>query len=376
MNREENRSELGNAIAGGDLDYVRTALATGDDPNDSEEAPLYMAIVEGQKETAGFLLEAGADPNAPHLPEWSCLTQAVATNDLELVTLLCDFGARVGAVSPEGEQTELHMAAEEGQLEMVQLLMERAEGMKALERFDYIDRTPLMAAAGAGQLEVVRYLLDAGADVNALVQMTRDDRIGNTAISRAVHQGHVAVVELLLERGADPYRPGWMWTNALDQIGKKEDVDYSEMERVLHVSELKLPAQTPHREELERQLLLDLKIHGCQSACSFDWRVTKAVGITFTVRGKAIRAFDGLRMLDESGAVVAEGDVELLVLTREIAFKAFWTRLSVDGTTQNLARGLPSHLLSQLTPEQKAWIVMDRRNYCGRLERADLDRVR
>jgi hypothetical protein len=374
MDREESLSELGGAIADGDLEYVKMAIATGDDPNCSEEAPLFVATVERQKEIAEFLIEAGADPNLP--PDWSCLAQAVAVNDLEWVEFLSLRGARVGAMIPESEHTELHMAARRGQLEMVQLLMEKSGGRQALERFDEIDHTPLMAAAASGQIEVVRYLLDEGANVNALVQMTRDDKIGDTPISCAVYAGHVGVVELLLERGADPYRPGWMWSNAWDQIGKTEGVDYSEMERVLHISELKRPAQTPHRDELEIQLFADLKFHGCHSACSFDWKATKAVGETVTVRGEPIRPCNDLRALDHSGLVVAEGDVDFLVLTREIQVRAFWSRLTIAGSSLELPRGVPEHIVAQLTEDQKSWVVMDRRNYCGRLERADLDRIR
>ena len=376
MDGEDNISELVRAIADGDLEYVKEAIATGDDVNDPEEAPLLVATAERQKEIARFLLESGADPNFPHLPEWSCLTQAVACDDLEFVNLLCDYGARVRPVSSDLWGTELHLAAENGQLEMIRLLVERADGLQALEKFDSLDCTPLISAAREGQLDAVRLLWEFGADVNALVQMTRDDAIGYTAISRATWRGHVDVVEFLLEKGADPYRPGWMWTNAFHQLEDTEADDVPRLEKALHIPELKRPAQTPHRQQIEHQLAIDLKYHGCETTPAFEWKATKAVGKTFTVRGKPLRSFDNLRVLDKHRRLVAEGDVEFLVLTREIDFKAFWCRLKVGSKTRPLAAGVPSHVVETLTDDQKSWIVMDSRNYHGRLKREDLDRIR
>lgn len=375
MNWKDNLSEFGRAIAEGDLDYVKAALATGIDPNGSEEAPLLVATVESQKEIAKYLLEAGADPNIPHLPEWSCLTEAVARNDLEWVEFLSGYGARVGAMVSEGQGTELHLAAKRGYLDIVRFLFENSGGQRALELFDDLNETPLIAAAGAGQLEIVRFLLNVGADANALVQMTRDDKIGDTPISRAVRAGHPAVVELLLERGADPYRPGWMWSNAWDQIGRDASTDCSEMEKVLNVPELRDPSQTPYKQELESQLLYELGFHGCHSATAFDWDCTEAIGSTFTLRGKLVRPFNHLRALDERGRTVAEGDVDFLVLTREIEVRAFWSRLVLDGRSLDLRRGVPLHVVAQLTEDQKSWVVMDSRNYCGRLDQADLNLI-
>ena len=55
----------------------------------------------------------------------------------------------------------------------------------------------LTHAAIEGDLEPIRELLDEGADVNAR------DRNGDTALWWAIIRGHVAVVRLLLERGAN-----------------------------------------------------------------------------------------------------------------------------------------------------------------------------
>lgn len=55
----------------------------------------------------------------------------------------------------------------------------------------------LRRAASAGDLTKVKKLLDAGVDVNAA------NRYGGTALAFAADKGHAAVVDLLLERGAN-----------------------------------------------------------------------------------------------------------------------------------------------------------------------------
>ncbi len=59
-------------------------------------------------------------------------------------------------------------------------------------------REQLFAAARAGEAETVESLLEAGVPVDA------SDKYGATALIMAASNGHAAVAELLLQRGADP----------------------------------------------------------------------------------------------------------------------------------------------------------------------------
>src|SRR5262245_816197 len=102
---------------------------------------------------------------------------------------------------------KLHRAAEDGDLERArELIRERA----ALNAFDAIGYTPLHHAVKNRHVSMIKLLLDAGADINAREEQTNSD----TAISVAAADSSPEIVKLLLERGADPFIPGWMGCDA------------------------------------------------------------------------------------------------------------------------------------------------------------------
>jgi ankyrin repeat protein len=68
------------------------------------------------------------------------------------------------------------------------------DGLKPEERL--YDRTPLLWAAGNGHVAVVKLLLEMGAEIES------KDRYDRTSLSLAAKNGHDSVVTLLLEKGA------------------------------------------------------------------------------------------------------------------------------------------------------------------------------
>jgi ankyrin repeat protein len=106
-------------------------------------------------------------------------------------------------VSDIKKATGIHVAAYWGLTESLRALYERLkkdpelESGAILEVRDDIDRTPLILAAENGQAEVVKLLIDIGVDKEA---QDRDDR---TALYAAAELGHENVVKLLLELGAN-----------------------------------------------------------------------------------------------------------------------------------------------------------------------------
>jgi len=88
----------------------------------------------------------------------------------------------------------LHLAAEQGQTALVELLLGKGADVNARQIQGW---TPLGLAAQNGHLETVKILLDKGADVNS------KSKSGLTPLHTAVSKGHRNVVELLLSKGAE-----------------------------------------------------------------------------------------------------------------------------------------------------------------------------
>lgn len=118
---------------------------------------------------------------------------AVLRGEAEMVKLLIDAGAKVGATDDEHQSTPLLLAAGGGNPQITALLL--AHGSDPNARND-TGATPLMLAARAGSAVSMRELLKAGASIDAT------DKLGRTALMYAAHEGKVRAVQLLLEKGA------------------------------------------------------------------------------------------------------------------------------------------------------------------------------
>jgi Ankyrin repeats (3 copies) len=136
------------------------------------------------------LLDAGADPNAvinntprarmregsPRIVFVSSLMRAAFSGDIELVQLLIAHGAKVHVLSKDRESM-LEAAAglafingynrqrtPEERLAVVKLMVEAGEDVNWADSYGI---TPLMAAANLGDIAIVQYLIDKGADLGA-----------------------------------------------------------------------------------------------------------------------------------------------------------------------------------------------------------------
>ncbi|MBS0169516.1 MAG: ankyrin repeat domain-containing protein [Nitrospira sp.] len=102
---------------------------------------------------------------------------------------------------PTGCAIPVLNASGSGDTNTLALLLQ--QGHDANEAFPLIGTRPLMVAAVNGHLGVVQALLDAGADANAA------DWTGWTALHAGALNGDPAIVSLLLTRGAIPSQPRW-----------------------------------------------------------------------------------------------------------------------------------------------------------------------
>jgi len=85
-------------------------------------------------------------------------------------------------------------AAYAGQVDVVQTMLKAGENVDAQD--PKFNSTALILAAQQGHVDIVRLLLDNHADINAMTKH------GQTALSQAAYNGHMDVVKLLIEHGA------------------------------------------------------------------------------------------------------------------------------------------------------------------------------
>ena len=158
---------------------------------------LIDAVKLQDAQAVGRLLDASVDVNATQADGATALHWAAYLDHLEMARLLVDAGADAGAANAHGV-VPLSLACTNANPAMVDLLLAAGADAKAAVG---TGETVLMNCARTGSAEAVTALLAHGADVNAA-----ESEEDQTALMWAVAQRHPAVVEVLLDSGADVHR--------------------------------------------------------------------------------------------------------------------------------------------------------------------------
>jgi len=150
--------------------------------------------------------------------------QAVKNSKTAEVVSLLRRGIDPNSVDPTG-QPVLHVAAREGNVEVVQALV--AAGAD-IDKRNAFQETPIMLASLAGHTKIVDFLVSKEAQINQpgwtpllyaatnghneIIKILIENHAyidssspnGSTPLMMAVRGGHISTAQLLLEEGADP----------------------------------------------------------------------------------------------------------------------------------------------------------------------------
>jgi ankyrin repeat protein len=148
---------IARAVQANDVGRVRTLLADGGSPNETDEGG-----------SAGMHIAAGS-------------------GNLQLMAILYKAGADINQKDAIGS-TPLDYAAEHGRLEAAKLLIQMKANVNAQNKNGM---SPLMFAAKTGDPELVRMLLAGGANANA------NDYTGRDAAGWALESHRQGVVQIL-----------------------------------------------------------------------------------------------------------------------------------------------------------------------------------
>ena len=167
------------AVLAGDLDTVGAVLEAGacvDEAGPDGVTPLMLALIKRHEAVALLLLDRGADPQ-PADAGYSALHLASATGSLSVARVLLARGA----------DTNLRLERPQRLTDAFEIGTFRSPGSGRLTQ---IGSTPFMVAAKSGDARMMRLLVESGADP----RLTTDD--GTTALMLAAGLGKRAATDI------------------------------------------------------------------------------------------------------------------------------------------------------------------------------------
>ena len=187
-------SPLHQTILEGDLPSVQHLLSLRKvDVNEFSESttPLILAAENNHEMIVELLLRHGADPNLRELHfNETALFKASFKGYINLVQLLISHGADV-TLRIKNEETCLMWSSFKGFSDISQLLIRAGADVNAQDtKYGF---TPLMVAAKNGHVATVKLLLRHGASPHLL------DKAGRSALIHAQSKGNTQVVALLTD---------------------------------------------------------------------------------------------------------------------------------------------------------------------------------
>jgi ankyrin repeat protein len=204
------------AVYEGDAAKVRRLIEAGADialANDYGATPMGLAAEVANTEILKLLLDAGADADSPNAEGMTALLAVARTGNVDAAKLLIERGATVDARESFGGQTPLMWAAARRHPAMIALLLEHSADIDASstnrdyqrhitaegrpKSLDSGGFTPLLYAARENCIACVDVLLAGGADIN------KPDPDGVSPLHIAVMNANWDLARKLIDAGAD-----------------------------------------------------------------------------------------------------------------------------------------------------------------------------
>ncbi len=172
------------------------SLALGAARSPADESPVADAVMRGDSSRVRQLIKQGLDVNAAQPDGMTALHWAAQRGDAGGAQMLMYAGARVDAVTRNGNYTPLHLAARNGRAAAVKALLAAGADVNAVTTTGAV--TALHFAASNGDPATVSALLDKGAPVDR-----REGAWGQTPLMWAASANRVAALDVLIKRGAN-----------------------------------------------------------------------------------------------------------------------------------------------------------------------------
>ncbi len=237
------------AAAAGHIETVKLLLERGANPNEPEGniAPwggaLHAAIGAKHYDIVKLLLEHGADANSEVESSGSCLFMAQYVGaPQEMVDLIASY-ARKGRPDKEPDKDTIKKPDEITEAQLHQLMdptawwdgatMSSVEFARQLfekglnpQRRNWLGITLLHRCAAKGDIDIARVCVEFGCNINAL-----ETEWSSTPLGWAVRAGQQAMVQWLLQQGADPTLPtDGSWAHPIAWARRR---GYPEIEAIL-----------------------------------------------------------------------------------------------------------------------------------------------
>jgi len=193
----------------GEIQYDRT----------EEDRSFEKAVDAGQLDTVAAMLQANPSlaTNATFFWSEGILTMPAKSGNFAMVNLLIRYGAKVPSLLKWAQYYYLE------RYDSAEYLLQH--GMDA-NTHSWHRVTVLHDMAQKGQLKKARLLLEQGAVIDAI-----EEEYQSTPLGLAARWGQTAMVQLLLERGADVHKAGASWATPLTWASKKGHIPIANLLR-------------------------------------------------------------------------------------------------------------------------------------------------